>query len=532
MSPAGICSLKDSFEMLGTMTSVWRTSAIIVAVLLTITQVMSLPLCPNKTCILKASKEFLEEENSRGIGYDVSLNEKEQKIDSDILKPLKTAQLELKTKFNYLNLRNNELFNFIRDVPKGGDLHIHDISMVDIRWVVKELTYLPNLYCCTTNGGEMVRFRFSKKTPHKENYCDANFLSVEKERKKVGPEKFDEMLYDKMTMTGDKTYYEDESWDTFISKLDPILDLVYTERGFRPYFRQALTEFHKDNGLYLEVRTLLLPILCDNGTTLDREITLQQYMEVTEEFKEENPDFIGAKFIHISVRNFPVDVIETDLRLAVALRQKYPDYLLGFDLVGYENGGAPLKDLLDVLLIPSLEGIDLPYFFHAGETNQLGSDTDENILFAVLLNTTRIGHGLALVKHPKMMELVEGRRIPLEIAPISNEVLSLVADQRNHPAVILFSRNMPVVICSDDPAPWKTSGLSYDYFAAFTYFTKANDGLSALKEISRNGIRYSGMNEEEKVKAMEIWQRRWDQFVDDKSLGYTQSAVDNTHTEL
>ena len=51
---------------------------------------------------------------------------------------------------------------------------------------------------------------------------------------------------------------------------------------------------------------------------------------------------------------------------------------------------------------------------------------DINLLDAVLLNVTRVGHGYAVNKHPLVKQMLETRQIPLEICPISNQVCNMI----------------------------------------------------------------------------------------------------------
>ena len=56
------------------------------------------------------------------------------------------------------------------------------------------------------------------------------------------------------------------------------------------------------------------------------------------------------------------------------------------------------------------------------------------------------GHGYAIVKHPRLKLLAKLKKIALEVCPISNQLLDLLSDMRNHPAASLFQENQPMVI--------------------------------------------------------------------------------------
>lgn len=106
--------------------------------------------------------------------------------------------------------------------------------------------------------------------------------------------------------------------------------------------------------------------------------------------------------------------------------------------------------------------------------------------------------------------------IAVEVQPISSQVLRLVADPRNHPAAVLFSDNYPVVISSDDPSFWEATPLSHDFFVAFLGIASSRQDLRVLKQLAINSIKYSAMNNAEKLVAMVKWQTAWDKFVNEQ----------------
>jgi adenosine deaminase len=82
-----------------------------------------------------------------------------------------------------------------------------------------------------------------------------------------------------------------------------------------------------------------------------------------------------------------------------------------------------------------------------------------------LLGVERIGHGIAAIKDPALLDLLAERKIPLEICPQSNvrtgALARLLARDHvrieDHPLPALFRHGIPVVLSTDDPALFHTT---------------------------------------------------------------------------
>lgn len=133
---------------------------------------------------------------------------------------------------------------------------------------------------------------------------------------------------------------------------------------------------------------------------------------------------------------------------------------------------------------------------------------------AILLGTRRIGHGYALTKHPKLIELVKSNNIAIEVSPSSNQILKLVDDIRNHPASILMAQNVPIIISSDDPSFFSVLPLSHDFYMAFLGIASRHSDLRTLKQFALNSILYSSLEGHEREEAIQKWQLKWDKFIE------------------
>jgi adenosine deaminase CECR1 len=172
------------------------------------------------------------------------------------------------------------------------------------------------------------------------------------------------------------------------------------------------------------------------------------------------------------------------MKKCVQAKKLYPKFLEGYDLVGPEDLGRTLHDLTpDILFFQeecAREGVDIPFFFHAGECLGDGDETDNNLFDAILFGTRRLGHAFSLYKHPLLIDMVKEKKILVESCPISNEVLRYTASILSHPLPALLSRGVPAALSNDDPALMGhgTSGLTHDFWQALQGWD--NLGLAGL----------------------------------------------------
>ncbi|XP_071100163.1 adenosine deaminase AGSA-like [Haliotis cracherodii] len=413
-------------------------------------------------------------------------------------------------------IEKSQVFQIIRRMPKGGALHTHDSSITSLDWLIKNVTYRPDCYMCFDKNKQL-QMHFYSKPPQSKDCKWQTVKTLRAQSGNVGL--FDSYLLSNISIIVDNpqdVYVTvNDVWKKFGSYFTVVNGLFLYEPVFRDYLVEALAQFKADNVQYLEIRALLPQLYDLNGNKSDPEHTLQVYRDVIKRFEKENPDFIGCKLIQSAVRFSPPKDLMSSLNQAISFIRKYPDILRGFDLVGQEGPGHTLYYYLEDLLYPSQQSppINIPYFFHAGETDWEGSQVDLNLVDAVLLNASRIGHGFALYKHPEVMKMIKKKNIAIEINPISNQVLKLVDDLRNHGAVSLFADNFPLVVSSDDPAAWGALPLSHDFYMAYMALVGEDDGLEVLKQLAMNSIQYSAMTKDEKLAAVAKWESKWNHFI-------------------
>ncbi|KAH8414660.1 hypothetical protein KR215_011734, partial [Drosophila sulfurigaster] len=472
----------------------------------------------------KARQAVLNAEEQLMTGGRISLSNDEAKVD-DLFMQYKLGELAQGFRNAEQNaaamhffkakplIERSAIFRFLQQMPKGAVLHLHNTASVSSKWVVQNMSYMPGMLRCTNAQG---RSRLSFRKAPKEHGCSSQYVLVADERRNsIDPALYDEnleRLFNLYTPVPELEYPTITAvWDKFQGMFDTLSEAIYYLPAFRAYHWQLLEELFNDNVMYAELRVGLHELYDASGRTFPKEQSVRELLQLNEKFVRLHPNFLGIKLIYAVWRGADEQKMRQNVAQFKLLQNMFPNFVVGFDLVGQEDKGKPLYEQISVLkeLPPNTR-----LFLHAGETNWYSASTDINLLDALLLNATRIGHGFALVKHPILMNAVKTRQIAVELNPISNQVLHLVWDMRNHPGAQYMALDIPVVICNDDPGFWNAKGLSYDFYYAIMSLAPNNAGIRVLKSLAYNSLRYSALTEAEKQKAYALLEYSWGRFID------------------
>ncbi|KAJ5769889.1 uncharacterized protein N7511_001940 [Penicillium nucicola] len=421
-------------------------------------------------------------------------------------------------------MEKTKLWKIVEKMPKGSLLHAHMDAMFDIEFLLDQAFSTPGIHM--TAPGPLVTqkdldsapltFQYSSQPPSAseekpsiwtQTYEPASLISIQKAASSFpngGEKGFRDWLTSRCVLMPEHSYHHhhgvDAIWGLF-QKTFPIIDsLLMYEPIFRVCFARMLGQLAADGIRYVEFRigfNFKYRRQGNDEPDTDFFEWSRVVEEVVDQFKEseEGKDFYDARLIWTTLRRFSNDLIVQSMKQCIETKQAFPDLFCGFDLVGQEDAGRPLVDLVPILFWfrkqCAEEGVDIPYFFHAGECLGDGDDTDHNLFDAILLGTRRIGHGFSLYKHPLLIDLVKEKKILVECCPISNEVLRLASSIKSHPLPALLSRGVPVSLCNDDPAilGHGRNGLTHDFWQALQGLE--NVDLVGLSMMAQNSIRWS-----------------------------------------
>lgn len=456
-------------------------------------------------------------------------------------------------------MEKSKLWQIVKKMPKGALLHCHLEAMLDLDWALEEAFATEDICIRSdaplTNEQARLKTRFSftySKTKAnseisiwRDEYSADTQVPLTKAADSFpdgGREGFIEWVRSRTTITADEhlKHHEgpNEVWRKFISCFPILGSIIYYEPIFRKFVRKMCKQLLDDGVFYVDMRSAFYtPYRCLGKEEWDPDFfnMLEHMEEEIEKFKasEEGKDFWGARMIWTTVRAFDKRQIIESMKQCIEMKIEFPELIAGYDLVGQEDLGRPLADLAPELFYfrkkCAEEGVDIPFFFHAGETLGDGDSVDENLFDAILLGTRRIGHGFSLYKHPLLMDMVREKKILIESCPVSNEVLRLCGSIMSHPLPALLARGVSCSLCNDDPTilGQGVSGMSHDFWQALQGWE--NLGLEGLGSLAENSVRWASfqdysqkewvqdikegtMGKGIRAERLKEWTKRWERF--------------------
>ena len=417
-------------------------------------------------------------------------------------------------------MEQSKLWKIVKRMPKGALLHCHLEAMGDLDWLLAEALQTEGMCisasaCLASSESRSIApftFGYVKSLEKKtvtsiwsEDYDQSPIpIKTAAEAFPGGTSAFVSWVKSRASITHEEAMQHhmgpNAIWVKFLSCFSILASIQHYEPIFRKFIRSVLRQLHEDGVRWVDIRSVfMIPFMQAGADKFDGDFenmlaVLQEEIDSFVDSKE-GKGFWGARLIWTTVRQLDRRRVVEDMKQCIAMKLQFPDLIAGYDLVGQEDMGRPLADLTPELFWFKKrcmeEGVDIPFYFHAGECLGDGDTVDENLFDAVLLGTRRIGHGFSLYKHPLLIDMVKEKKILVESCPVSNEVLRLTSSIMSHPLPALLARGVACALCNDDPAilGQGKSGMTHDFWQALQGWE--NLGLEGLASLAENSVRWA-----------------------------------------
>ncbi|MDD3628061.1 MAG: adenosine deaminase [bacterium] len=240
----------------------------------------------------------------------------------------------------------------------------------------------------------------------------------------------------------------------FLKYFQFTLQFLQTESSLSRAVYELLEDLHKENVTVAEIR--FAPHLHQlKGLTLDKVLNavIAGLNKATNEFP------IKAGFILCMLRGLKLKHAHEVIEVA---EQYYGKGVIGVDLAGDESK-YPLELYRNPLIIAVKRGINVTV--HAGESGPV-----EEIRKAVFeIGAKRIGHGIAIIKDPPLIQMLKEKKVALEVCPTSNVQTNVVKSYPFHPVNQILQKEGIVTINSDNRLISNTS-ISKEFSKMIHFF--------------------------------------------------------------
>jgi adenosine deaminase CECR1 len=349
------------------------------------------------------------------------------------------------------------MFNMLKKLPKGGNLHMHETQMLDRTKLLKFILELPEYdyvhicdkqndpRCSNTNCTCIsYQLKYFKKSP-----APNGWLKVKGSSWTIDSIVRKTTLINMINDLPEKIYQTDSvaRWAlAYKSGIFALYDeLLRHNTTYIRYLKECLDTSLEEGVLLLELRRGTFGNLFyfdqdGNEIGIDIHEEIKMIIDFKQDYILQNPRFIDFIYIIYGSRKNNREVIKSNLESTLKVQSQYPNLVRGFDIVGEEDLGHTLLFHRETMLNGYNYSLNsngtFSFNFHTAETNwpsdmepvQVGDDvsTLDNVFDSILLKTKRVGHGLGFIKYPHLYPYLRNRKIAIEICPTSNQILGKI----------------------------------------------------------------------------------------------------------
>ncbi len=406
-----------------------------------------------------------------------------------------------------------ELYRFLYQMPKGGDLHNHISGSGYVEWWY-ELALAQE-----ARGYEYyTKVRINNCEPYARNeFGPAPYLMLFRNVLAANYEKLSACEKTEYKPLKDLNEDEKTAWlnsirldkahegrDEFFQTHWQRLNDIYSN----PYILAELIylnmrEFGEEGLIYFEPQVGTGGFLKPDGSGFSSEEVAQIYRNRLAQADVAKTG-VTVRFQRSILRFLPS--AEQDLERMYRFVHENNDLWVAVNMVGREDNdkGYPLRFLSTLReLRKEYSGVKLS--IHAGEVDE----PNQHVRDTLLLGADRIGHGINLISDPDTMLLMRHGPYLIEINLISNLLLEYVSDYQQHPFPEYLRTGIPVALSTDDRGMWDST-MTDEFFVAVTEFDLSWEELQLLHT---NSLSYAFVDDELKRTLLASHKKRTERFM-------------------
>jgi adenosine deaminase len=401
-----------------------------------------------------------------------------------------------------------ELLLFLRDMPKGADLHNHLSGSIYaeslIKWAGEDGLCLVRLELrlkeppCSKRRGEIPAVGIARDAKLYGEVIDAWSMRNWDPARRSGHDQFFESFGKFSAATGRRTgHMLAEVAQRAASQNISYMELMHSPDQGSVIGLGMSVGFDMDFGRLrnrLIARGLRDTLTRARGKLDNAELVQSRLMQCGISPRPAACD-VTVRYLYQVLRGLPPQAVFAQILAGFEMSRLEPR-MVGFNLVMPEDAPVPMRDFsLHMRMIDYLHSLypDVKITLHAGELAD-GLVPPEGMRFHIRESVMRgharrIGHGTAVLNETAPVELLRHmaeKRILVEIALSSSDAI-LGIKGKNHPMSVYLKHGVPVALATDDEGVLR-SNLTMDYRRAVE---EQGVDYRTLKQLARNSILYA-----------------------------------------